>query len=299
VSQNDFDLANASGASYRADNNSALQALASRSSGATAPSTAYAHMLWVDTTNGVVKRRNAANSGWIVVETIDESFVLSRSSNTMLDLSDWGKTVRATGGYTQTFDAVATLGDGWEVDFRVESGVTLTLDPNSTETIDGATTLAVVGPARLKVKCNGSALYTVALDQPASDTVAGAIEIATRAEQETGTDTVRAVVPGRQHYHPSAAKAWLNAQGDGSGINASYNITSITDTATGSLGITIGTDFSSSSYVIVASSDTSNQDFALGRIVDATTASCLCYRSTTAVLTDPVRYHVAMFGVQA
>lgn len=164
MSQHDLDIANASGASVRSDLNNALQALGSRQSGSSAPSTTYAHMLWVDTTNGVLKRRNAANSGWLLVDTIDETFVLSRSSNTILDVSDKYKTVRATGSYTQTFDAAATLGDGWEIGVRVESSVTLTLDPNSTETIDGSTTLAVVGPASFKVVCNGSALYTVGLN---------------------------------------------------------------------------------------------------------------------------------------
>lgn len=168
MSQHDYVIANASGASVRSDLNDALSAVATWNSGSSAPGTTYARMRWVDTTNGVVKRRNAANSAWIVVETDDESFVLSRSSNTMLDVSDKGKTIRATGSYTQTFDAVATLGDGWWVGFRVESGATLTLDPNSSETIDGATTLAVVGPASGFVVGNGSALYTVGLPAAAS-----------------------------------------------------------------------------------------------------------------------------------
>lgn len=171
MSQHDLVLDNASGASFRSDANSALQALGSRQSGSSAPGTTYAHMLWVDTTNGVVKRRNAANSGWIVVETIDEAFVLGRSSNTMLDVSDKGKAIRVTGSYTQTFDAVATLGDGWAVEFRVESGATLTLDPSGSETINGVATLAILGPASGKVVCNGSALYTVGLCSQPTRTV--------------------------------------------------------------------------------------------------------------------------------
>lgn len=167
MSQHDYVADNASGAAFRADLNNALAAIATQNAGSSAPSTTYAYMRWPDTTNGVWKRRNAANSGWLVEGTLDESFVLSRSSNTMLDVSDVGKTVRATGNYTQTFDAVATLGDGWSVGFRVESGVTLVLDPNSTETIDGATTLSIVGPASGFVVCNGSALYTVGFRQAA------------------------------------------------------------------------------------------------------------------------------------
>jgi len=239
VSQHDLVIDNAAGASVRTDLNNALQALGSRQSGASAPSTTYAHMLWVDTTNGVVKRRNAANSGWIVVETNDETFVLSRSSNTMLDVSDWGKTIRATGSYTQTFDAVATLGDGWGVEFRVESGATLTLDPNSTETIDGATTLAIDGPWAGKVVCNGSALYTV-----------GANLAATQAQQEAASSAGVFVTPARQHYHPSAAKAWQLASTAGTSA-AAFNCDAPTDAATGQVVINVTTDFTSANWCAI------------------------------------------------
>jgi hypothetical protein len=160
MSQNDFVLADAPGASFRSDVNSALQALATLSSGATAPSTTYALMEWLDTTTNTRKQRNAANSAWIVRGTIDETMVLSRSSNTIFDISDRNKTLIATGSYTQTFDAAATLGDGWEIDVIVDSGATLTLDPNGSETIDGATTRAIVGPAQGRVVCNGTLFRT-------------------------------------------------------------------------------------------------------------------------------------------
>ena len=50
MSQNDMSLANASGAAFRSDLNNALQALASVSSGSSAPSTTYAFQVWLDTT---------------------------------------------------------------------------------------------------------------------------------------------------------------------------------------------------------------------------------------------------------
>lgn len=65
MSQNDFTIANQAGADFRSDVNSALQALASISSGSSAPGTTYAYMLWFDTSAGFVKQRNAANDGWI------------------------------------------------------------------------------------------------------------------------------------------------------------------------------------------------------------------------------------------
>jgi hypothetical protein len=69
-SQHDMDLANQAGASYRTDNNGALVALATLSSGTSAPSTTFAYMLWADTTTGLLKIRNAANTTWITVGTL-------------------------------------------------------------------------------------------------------------------------------------------------------------------------------------------------------------------------------------
>ena len=73
MSQNDFNVANASGAAVRADINSALQALASVSSGSSAPGTTYAYQIWLDTTTAaapIIKQRNSANNAWITIGQI-------------------------------------------------------------------------------------------------------------------------------------------------------------------------------------------------------------------------------------
>lgn len=85
----------------------------------------------------------------------------------------------------------------------------------------------------------------------ASDTVAGILEIAIQSEQETGADIVRAVSPGRQQFHPSACQFWVKWLGASTTINASYNMTSIANTAVGDNDGTIATDFSSSSFILL------------------------------------------------
>jgi hypothetical protein len=65
MSQHDYDIANQAGAAFRADLNLALAAVLNLNSGTSAPTTTVAGMLWYDTTNGIVKQRNAANSAWI------------------------------------------------------------------------------------------------------------------------------------------------------------------------------------------------------------------------------------------
>ena len=72
MSQNDMVISNQSAPAFRADLNSALQALASVSSGATEPATKYANQLWYDTGTNTLKKRNEANSAWIEMGTFNE-----------------------------------------------------------------------------------------------------------------------------------------------------------------------------------------------------------------------------------
>ncbi len=50
--------------------NAALEALRTVHSGTAEPSSTIAHMLWADTTAGVLKQRNAADTDWIVLFTL-------------------------------------------------------------------------------------------------------------------------------------------------------------------------------------------------------------------------------------
>ena len=65
MSQHDYNIANGGGAAVRADINNALLAILSQNSGATAPTTTKPFMFWYDTTVGVLKMRNAADTAWV------------------------------------------------------------------------------------------------------------------------------------------------------------------------------------------------------------------------------------------
>ena len=65
MAQHDYNLINQSGASFRADLNNALAAIATNNSGTSEPSTAFAYEWWIDTSTGLLKIRNSANSAWI------------------------------------------------------------------------------------------------------------------------------------------------------------------------------------------------------------------------------------------
>lgn len=73
MSQHDFDIANQTSSNARADINNALKALASTSSGTTAPSTTYANMLWYDTSANLLKMRAEADDAWINIGYLNQS----------------------------------------------------------------------------------------------------------------------------------------------------------------------------------------------------------------------------------
>lgn len=71
MAQHDFVLENQARTAFRQDTNAALAALATNSSGSAAPSTTYAYQFWADTSNGLLKIRNGANSAWVTVGLLD------------------------------------------------------------------------------------------------------------------------------------------------------------------------------------------------------------------------------------
>lgn len=73
MSQHDYVIDNQSAPAARADINAALQAIATTNSGATAPVTTYANQIWYDTAANQLKKRNEADSAWIVLGTIDDT----------------------------------------------------------------------------------------------------------------------------------------------------------------------------------------------------------------------------------
>lgn len=77
---------------------------------------------------------------------------------------------------------------------------------------------------------------------------------ATQADQETATSTTTFVSPGRQQYHPSAAKAWIRWDNSGGTPTdlASYNVSSLTDNGVGDTTINFSTNFSGAEYAAAA-----------------------------------------------
>jgi hypothetical protein len=76
MAQHDYNLANASGASFRSDLNNALAAILSNNSSTVAPGTTAQTMLWADLSTSVMNLRNAGDAAWIKIFKFTASTVI-------------------------------------------------------------------------------------------------------------------------------------------------------------------------------------------------------------------------------
>ena len=109
MAQHDYVIANASGATVRADINSMALAISSNNSGSSEPSTKYAYEFWVDSGNNLIKLRNGANNAWITLP------LSTTASNTVdinggaIDGTPIGASSASTGAFTTITGTSATL----------------------------------------------------------------------------------------------------------------------------------------------------------------------------------------------
>ncbi len=126
---------------------------------------------------------------------------------------------------------------------------------------------------------------------------------ATQAIMETGTSTTTAVTPGVLQNHAGVAKMWayVTVSGGTPSLDASYNVTSITDTSAGNVTVTIATDFSSANYCAVAQALTAGATANMATVKTGQAAGSLIVRtalSSTGADTDNINLSVAAYGDQ-
>lgn len=161
--------------------------------------------------------------------------------------------------------------------------------------IFAAGSISAAGAVNATTIVNGA---TITATGALSGATAGGAMVATQANQETGTATNLVVSPGRQQFHPSAAKGWgkLNITG---GADASYNVTSVTDNGTGDATVVWNVDFSSSEHVTTATPFVAAAAQAI-RVSSLAVGqdNLVCFTTTTGAAVDPTCYLVTAFGDQ-
>ena len=71
MATHDYVIDNQTTPAFRSDLNNALAAIASNNSSASAPSSTFANMWWMDTTNNYLKIRDKNDANWIIVAEMD------------------------------------------------------------------------------------------------------------------------------------------------------------------------------------------------------------------------------------
>lgn len=82
----------------------------------------------------------------------------AKSGNYTIVVADDGAAFQWTSTGTASFDPVASLGANFRVVIWAAAGVTVTIDPNGSETINGAATLVLHGGQRVEIWVSGSNL---------------------------------------------------------------------------------------------------------------------------------------------
>ena len=184
MTQHDYTIANQTFPNTRADINSALAAIVSQNSGATAPSTTYAYQLWYDTANDKLKIRNANDDAWIDIFGFDQ--VADTASITgNIDINITGIAVAGTLTDTSNTGNV-TLDFGTYQNFVLTLTGNVTLDNPTTETLGQTGFLVLIQDATgSRTVSLGSQYLTAGAAGLTLSTAANAIDIVPYVVQAT------------------------------------------------------------------------------------------------------------------
>ena len=167
-----------------------------------------AYMLWADTTTGLLKQRNAANSAWVskgLIAAVNFGAIgntlTAKSALFTVVAADNGIIYNCTATWTMSLTAAATLGSGFLFGVINSGAGVVTVDPNSTETIDGATTMTVSPGQRAIIACNGTSFFTVSL----ANMTVGKVTAA------TGSFVLPSGTTGQRDASPAAAYIRYNS----------------------------------------------------------------------------------------
>lgn len=112
--------------------------------------------------------------------------------------------------------------------------------------------VAIGGTKILDISATGLTVTGNLIATSVTGTSVVATNVATQSDQEAASSTSLFVSPGRQQFHPSAAKAWAVIDSAGT-VQAGYNVASTTHPGTGNYTVTFSVAMSSAFYLCVGS----------------------------------------------
>lgn len=148
MATHDYVIDNQTAPNFRSDLNNAFQAIVTQNSNATAPSVTYADMIWYDTANNQIKKRNEANSSWITLGTVNEALGTFTPSGVSDAVTHLG-TLNTTSGSSVTLSGLTLT--SYKMLFASINAVGGTTPASSVVFLylGAATTGAIVGPIGL------------------------------------------------------------------------------------------------------------------------------------------------------
>lgn len=317
MSQHDLTIANQGFPAFRADLNSALQALGSCQSGTSAPSPTFANQLWYDTTNNILKIRNEDNDAWISLLTLDQvaDAVSAIGSISLSSISDViANAVTLAGSQTLTNKtltnpvingftgntAVVNIGSG---QFYKDTGGNIGVGTNSPSTY---AKLSVYDGDLAIVKLHGASSYpTLVLQNATAGTTFSGRVLWKDGNGNNGWNIGQNIIQGSGYlefnnnttssgYFDSSnnfafnsgygsakiaygCRAWVNFNGTNGTIRASGNVSSVTYNATGDYTVNFATAMVDANYCPVFGGAMDWRTIGSSGTSDITTSYCRLY----------------------
>jgi len=148
MATHDYVIDNQTSANARADINNVLQAILTNNSSSTAPTVTNANMFWYDTANNVLKMRNEADTGWIIVGYLNQTNnQMEVRTDVIQAASGSGISVKNSSGTTiidLSVASQATAEAGTEdtqvmTPLKVKQSIAANVTPSGWEYVGGAT----------------------------------------------------------------------------------------------------------------------------------------------------------------
>jgi len=238
MANHDYVIANQNGANTRSDLNSAFSAIVSNNSSASEPSTTYAYMWWADTTNDLLKQRNAADSAWVDILTLSTgapSVGGATEGTAVLSTGETGGTkfLREDGDGTSSWQSIVSdPAMGGDLSGTASNAQIVANAVGNTEMANDA-----IGVAELSATGTASSSTYLRGDNAWASVPAAGADTSLSNLSATGENKV--------------CQAWVNFNGTGTvAIRDSYNVSSITDRGTGAYTINLTNAMPNANYSV-------------------------------------------------